>query len=225
MAGLAQLHALRHPVVREDFVLLVRRHQALGHHLQEQPRDRRVVRGSLHVSAGLCEEEYGLDPRVPVRLLEAAERLAQREVTDDVEGGEVVPRRHVERLRTPGAVLVQPAEQQVDVGLYDGLLLAHRPVAEAVGQLAADDAVLLPVGRDDVVGGFGHGPVEGHPLAALLALGVVAQDLLPGRGVRERELVGRDAHHGAVLLVHVQHVDGECAAQDPDVVGDPGGSP
>lgn len=122
-------------------------------------------------------------------------------------------------------MLTQTRHQQIDIPLDERLLLAHRPVAEAMGELPPELPMQLAVRRDEVLRHVLGGLVEVGPLAVLLALGVVPGDLAPGAGVGVGELVGRDAHHGAVALEHGVHVEGDGAADVARAEGEPRGAP
>lgn len=94
-----------------------------------------------------------------------------------------------------------------------------------MGQLAAQLAMQLTVGRDQVLGHLVRGPVEGRELPDLLAPGVVAKNVLPCIATRVRQLVGRNAHHGTVLLKQGQDVEGKCALDIPNAEREARGPP
>ncbi|KAJ2970697.1 hypothetical protein NUW58_g9618 [Xylaria curta] len=84
-------------------------------------------------------------------------------------------------------------------------LAMQRAVGERGAQEPPQLRVLLRIADDDV-GVRRVVAVRGGGVLDELGLVAVAVDVLPGRALDERELVGRHAHHGAVL--QVQRVDG-----------------
>lgn len=174
-------------------------------------------RTRLHV----VEDE--LDPRMIVRVVQAVEGLPKGQVADDVEGRPVVPRDHVEAPGPPSTLFVELAEQQVNVALDDGLLVGHRMRREAMRQGPAEAGVVLAGGADDALSAVHR--EDGVSAVVARAVFEVAVDVPPGVWVVVRELVGGDAHDGAVLPMQRQdsavHLSGEAAAG----VRDPRGCP
>lgn len=152
--------------------------------------------------------------------LEAAEGLAEGHVADDVEGRVVVPAAQVEcRLEARWSLLLgprlgvgvgaasfsKPLHQEVDVALYDRLLVPEDLVAEAVVELPPDQSMVI-AGLPQQGGRDARRLVEELGLAELLSLDhravVVRVDVPPGVRVSKQELVGPDADDGAVFLHH-----------------------
>ena len=88
--------------------------------------------------------------------------------------------------------------------------------------------MFFTIDGDDVVRLFVDGVVKAetlhHLIAAVAAAGDVAVDILPGAGVGEGEMVGRDAHDGAVLFVQGLGVEGLVAEDVADGEGKGGGA-
>lgn len=107
---------------------------------------------------GFDAAEHELDPLVFFAVAQAVQRLAEGEVADDVEGGVVVPAHDVDGLGL-GGVFAQAVDEEVDVLLDQGFLLAECFVAEGVGEVAAHPGMVGFVGgeeRPDAVDGFGE---------------------------------------------------------------------
>ena len=152
----------------------------------------------------------GVDPRVVGGRFEAAKGLAETQVADHVKSRECVPGADVEGAF--GRVLVQAADQQVDVAHNDGLLLLHRLGGEGAGKELAVAGVLGVAGDvDDVVAVafLGRGPQAFGVLPVALAMAV---DVFPRRRIGEGERVGREAEDGAILLVEFADGLGKAAA-------------
>lgn len=185
--------------------------QRLGHEHLEKRLEHLVALEHEEVNPDLDVVKDEAHPGVVVGVLEAAEGLAEGQVADDVEGGEVVPLHDVERALAGDAV--QALDEQVDVGLDDGLLVLHALGGEAMRQNAAVAGVVLAVGGDEVrvalvdeVGEFGV-------LLELAAL-AVAHDLLPGvRGLEGEEGRG-EADNVAVAGVQGEDVLVRVAAEE-----------
>lgn len=84
-------------------------------------------------------------------ILKTPERLAEGQVADDVERGEVEPLLNIHSLLPVLGVLVQLDDEPVDVRLDDGLLRQHALRGEPVSQRAAEAPVVAAAGADDVV--------------------------------------------------------------------------
>ena len=162
----------------------------------------------------------GVDPGVVGGRFEAAEGLAETQVADHVKGRECVPGADVEGPF--GRVLVQAADQQVDIAHDDGLLLLHRLGGEGAGKEFAVAGVLgVAGGVDDVVAVafLGWGP---HAFGVLPVALAVAVDVFPRRGIGEGEHVGREAEDGAILLMESSDGVVKVAAQTADDEGETG---
>lgn len=79
-------------------------------------------------------------------------------------------------------------------------------------QGSPEPRVLLAVGVDDgprdVVDGEAEGPDLGELGAVGFAADLVSVDVAPCAGVGEGEVLGGDAHHGAVLVVELLRDEG-----------------
>lgn len=95
-----------------------------------QPERRVSQRVQVRAEAEAAHDER--DPRVHGIAREAAERLPERQVPDDVEGRVVVPRAGIEGRGAVGRQGRDALDQQVDVGLHERLLVAQRRLGEAV---------------------------------------------------------------------------------------------
>lgn len=98
-----------------------------------------------------------------------------------------------------GAELIEPADEVVDGVVDEGAELAHgRHRVRHVGHLLLHRVHVLPRLREDVrVLRRREHVVEVRLVEALARREDVARD----QGRRERELVGRDSHDGAILAV------------------------
>lgn len=181
----------------------------------EQRLDRLVTLEDEQEDAEPDVVEDELDPGVVVRVLQTAERLA-----DDVERREVVPRHDVQRA--PAGDAAQTLDEEVDVGLDDGLLVLHALGGEAVGEDAAVAGVVLAVRRDGV-----SVPVvdEVRVLRVLLepAALAVAHDLLPSARGLEGELGGGHADGVAAAGVEVEDRPVGVSAEEHQGVWEAGG--
>jgi len=169
--------------------------------------------------------EDGLDPGVVVGAVETPKAvtpfvsfqrppkaansllpLSERQVANHIECRVIVPSHDVHRRPPVITSGPQLSDQQVDILLDDGLLLAHAAVTESMGHGATQHAVLLARRIDDIDGDLLERSVE---LEVLLELGAcpVAHDVFPGAGMGKGKLVGGDAHHRTVFLVEFEHVE------------------
>lgn len=179
----------------------------LGHeHLKEGAE---AAHGEDHLPVhhhGEVGEDEG-DPGVELPVLDAVERLAEGQVPDDVEGEVVEPGPKVDDLAAGGA-LAEPPRQQGGVPRHDGLLGLERGLGEGGAQDLAVTHVLGVRLEPGEARGAEHarvvlaeGRLRGHGLLAP----AVAVDVAQGRGRGVGQLVGREAHHGPVPLVQLEH--------------------
>ena len=190
------------------------RHQPL----QERVRDRELLDGADD-GPGLHAVEDQRHPRVVVAGREAAEGLAEGEVPDDVEGGPVEPLRHVDGAG--GAGLAQAADEQVDVGLDEGLLVVDGAVGEGGGEDAAEAGVVVLVGGQDL-GRAVDAEVLGVASRILdegRLVGFARVDVRPGVRVDEGDAAGRHAHDIAVAGVQRRELVDQHAADVGALVG------
>lgn len=166
-----------------------------------------------HGHDDLCVHHHGEvgedegDPGVELAVLDAVERLPKGQVPDDVKGQVVVPRPDVDDLAL-GGPLAQPLRQQGGVLEHDGLLGLERRLGEGCAEDLAVAAVLgvrlepgEARGAEHALVILAQGGLRGHGLLAV----AVAVDFAQGRGRGVGQLVGREAHHGAVLFVQLEH--------------------
>lgn len=166
------------------------------------------------------------DPGVQGAALEAAKGLAEGQVADDVKGGVVVPEDHVDGdLLVDHGLLAEALDQQIDIAHDDGLLVEQARGREAVGQDAAQGAVVLAAGADQAV--FDVEAPEAERVLFVLqhASRDVAHDLPPCVRAQVRELVRGHPDDVAVLLVQLQDPLVGVAAQPVSQVGQPARGP
>lgn len=130
-------------------------------------------------------------------ILQTPERLAKRQVANDIKGREVEPPLNIDRPRAALGSLVQLPEELVDVVPDDGLLRQHGLRGEPVGQHAAETLVVLAVGADDVAS------VEHvvESVLGVLARLAVAAHILHAVRVVDGDVRRAHADDRAVLLV------------------------
>ena len=145
-----------------------------------------------------------------VDRLEAVKGLSENKIARQIECRPVIPRGHILRPRPTIALLPQPFHKQLHVPGDQGFLLAHGAVGEAERQRASEALMLLVVGVEDGTRDAADGTGELRRLGHLAADGVTV-DILPGLWVCEREVVGADAHDGAVTCVESLCVEGLAA--------------
>lgn len=111
-------------------------------------------------------------------VCQAIKGLPERKVADQVKGCPVIPSYHIEGTGTD--VFMEALDQEVNVPLDQGLLLAQGFVREGVRNEAAVARVVGAFGGDEAVGAVGRAIVErrvfGHGGMAL----AVAVDIFPG---------------------------------------------
>lgn len=167
-------------------------------------------------------EEDG-DPGVVLAVLQTAEGFAEFQIAGDVEGGEVEPIDDVD-----GTVVrlgVQPSHEQVEIILDEMLLFLERLLGESVGQQAPDPGVVRVVRGEDAVDVVDGRLIPQGVSGEVLLASVMAVDVLPGLGVGERQLVGRDTHNRTVLLVERPQSVHEAALHQHPHVWDAGQDP
>ena len=121
--------------------------------LQETREWREETRGDEEAGRFDAPEEEA-DPRVIQLALETVERLAEREVPEDIERSEVEPGDEIDRraltcirailsFAAGGHLLTQPLHEQADVLLDDGLLVGDGAVSKGGREDAAHARVLV----------------------------------------------------------------------------------
>jgi len=224
----AALHFVRDLVI----VALLHVGQLLRNGFHQQEVDERVEARGNDEARGLDAVEQELDPGVVARVLQAIERLAEAQVAEDVEGGEVEPRHDIQdgtlpprRLGRRGP-LAEPLDQQRDIPLHNRFLRLEGALREAGAQQPAHPRVAL--GRGDAEQRVGHARLFAPP-DGVLGEGQVArarrEDVGPGAGLGEGDLVGRDAQDGAVLAVQLLDVVHDGAVDEGADEGEPRGGP
>lgn len=135
-----------------------------------------------------------------VRLFEAAKIGAKCKVSYDVKGGEIEPGSHISWSAVLGKLL-KSFHEEANILAEDGLLVAHRALGEAVGQLTSQESVVFAVRGHDAVGYvLAHDAVEPVVLGHLVGA-MVSVDVLPCLRVDEGQLERRDADYGPILVV------------------------
>lgn len=175
--------------------------------LEEWPQDW-VLPGDAVEAAAEDGLEDAQHPGVVLAAVEAVEAVRKGEVADDVKGQEVVPGDNVKELAR-GGLLGELGEQQADVLLHDGLLLVHAVGAEGVVELAPQPlvSVVVPTDQAEMV----VREVEAGLLGPFGLAWPVLEDLWPGDGPIDREVVRRDAHDGSILLVQLSALAHKCS--------------
>lgn len=139
-------------------------------------------------------------------------RLAEGQVTNDIEHAAVVPGDKIEWRSAIVPLFLQSPDEEVDVACDYGLLLTEPALTESMSQCPSQAPVLLPTGVDDVRGSALYWTVV---VVVLLHLGcfttVMSHDVFPCLGVCECELVWSDANDIAVLFVERKYLEGDHA--------------
>lgn len=155
---------------------------------------------------GEVGEDEG-DPGVELAVLDAVKRLAKGQVADNVKGEVIEPGPHVDHLAA-GRARAQLLAEQRRIRQDNGLLRLEAGVAEAGAEDLAVAAVLGVRLEPGEARGAKHALVvfAERRLWRHGALAVaVAVNVVRGRGRGVGELVGREAHHGPVLFVELEH--------------------
>lgn len=134
-------------------------------------------------------------------ILQAPERLAERQVANDIKRCEIEPPLNIDRPRAACRSLMQLPEELVDILPDDRLLCQHGLRRESVGQYATETLMVLTVGADDVVSV--RKGIE-RVLGVLARLPMTA-DILHAVWVVDGDVRRTDADDRAVLLVKSQY--------------------
>lgn len=143
--SLAYLHR------RKLVVLLVFDHEILWNEILVEHPTKWVAQNTAHECHMLNAGEDGGHPGVVSRVVQTAEGLAERQVTNNVKSRIVEPRDHVDRLLPVGAHFAEPLEEQIDVLLDGALLFEHGLHREPARHGPAETRMVLPVRTEDVV--------------------------------------------------------------------------
>lgn len=185
----------------------------------------RVGRHGPRKRADLDRVEDALHPAVVLPAAETAERLAQGQVADDVEGREVVPLHHVHGLSCQGE-FAETDDEQVDVRADQGLLFSQGLVREGRRQESAQSDMVCAVRGPDgrcLVGYLGH--IVPSWIFFQRAVVSIAVDIPPGLLADERQLVWGKSHDIAVLLVEALEVPVQAASHCSYMAEEDGGEP
>lgn len=153
-----------------------------------------------------------------MRIFQTIERLAERQVANDIESRPIEPVGEVDPAFC-GAVdlFLQPGNEVIDVALNKGFLLPKCLVGESMAEKTAHAAV-VGVGRSDNALDTGE---QAEVFLKVLVAGAVAVKVFPGGGADERELIRGDADDvAAVVIVEVLEPMGKATIPGDHGYGD-----
>ena len=120
--------------------------------------------------------------------------------------------------RTVIRLCMQPRHEQIEVILDEMLLFFEGLLREGMGQQTPDTCMIRVIRREDAVDIVDGRLIPQRVSGKVLLSSVVAVDILPGLGVGEGQLVGRDTHNRTVLLMECsQSVHESALHHDPRV--------
>lgn len=167
-----------------------------------------------------------LDPRMVIRLLEAAEGGAEAQIPNDIESCPVEPLAHVQSGKAGIALLLKPPDQQVDVRTNDWLLGLHGALGESVGKLAAQHGVFVSGGVDDTSRHVVNDAVQTIVLGQLrCSVVTMTIDVFPCLRVAKGQLIRGDPYNGAVFGVKVSHSEDKFSLRQVDRFRELAGTP
>lgn len=138
-----------------------------------------------------------------------SEQKSRLELTNDVKGSIRDPISDVDALRAAGSLLAKLRYKQVYMASDHALLSPQASIREAMAHQLSQKGVIGSRRAQHAPRGAFTASIRHDPLLVLILVTMLADsvsiDVLPGSGVIECELVGGDAHDGAVALVQVAH--------------------